>query len=97
MCRKHRQKAGSPFKGSWREAPERLQQAAAKSRGLSANPIALAYLTVGVDAHIDPLGSCEFAEDYCKISAFCRADVGIGPYKGPSGTFSQRKALRNER
>ena len=23
--------SGSPFKGSWREAPERLQQAAAKS------------------------------------------------------------------
>ena len=30
---------------------------------------------------IDALESCEFAEDYRKISAFCRADVGIGPYR----------------
>ena len=35
---------------------------------------------VGADAHIGPLGSCEFAEDYHKNGAFCRADVGIGPY-----------------
>ena len=31
--------------------------------------------------HIGPLGSCEFAEDFRKIGIFCRADVGIGPYK----------------
>ena len=31
--------------------------------------------------HIGPLGSCEFAEDFRKIGAFCRADVGIGPYR----------------
>ena len=27
------------------------------------------------------LGSCEFAWDFRKIAAICRADVGIGPYK----------------
>ena len=36
---------------------------------------------VGADAHIGPLESCEFAEDSRKNGAFCRADVGIGPYK----------------
>ena len=36
---------------------------------------------VGADAYIGPLGSYEFAEDYRKISIFCRADVGIGPYR----------------
>ena len=30
-------------------------------------------------AHIGPLGSCKFAEEYRKNGAFCRADVGIGP------------------
>ena len=35
---------------------------------------------VGADAHIGPLESCEFAEDSRKNGAFCRADVGIGPY-----------------
>ena len=33
-------------------------------------------------AHIGPLGSCKFAEEYRKNGAFCRADVGIGPYSG---------------
>ena len=37
---------------------------------------------VGADAHIGPLESCEFAEDSHKNGAFCRADVGIGPYTG---------------
>ena len=35
---------------------------------------------VGADAHIGPLGSYEFAEDFHKNGAFCRADIGIGPY-----------------
>ena len=35
---------------------------------------------VGADAHIGPLGSCEFAEASRKNGAFFRADVGIGPY-----------------
>ena len=30
---------------------------------------------------ICPLGNYEFAEDYRKIGAFCRADVSIGPYR----------------
>ena len=40
-----------------------------------------AHSIVGVDAHIDPLGNREFAGDSRKIGAFCRADVGIGPYR----------------
>ena len=35
---------------------------------------------VGADAHIGPLGSYEFAAELRKNGAFCRADVGIGPY-----------------
>ena len=35
--------------------------------------------------HIAPLGSCEFTEDYRKIGAFCRVDVGIDPYKALHG------------
>ena len=38
-------------------------------------------MIVGADAHIGPFGSYEFAADYRKIGAFCRADVGIGPYR----------------
>ena len=38
------------------------------------------HLFVGADAHIGLLRSYEFAEDYRKNSAFCLADVGIGPY-----------------
>ena len=48
---------------------------------LSANPYALTHSLVGADAHIGPLGSCEFAEDYRKNGVFFRADVGIGPYR----------------
>ena len=40
---------------------------------------------VGADAHIGPLGSCEFAEDYRKNSAICRVDVGIDPYESSWG------------
>ena len=32
--------------------------------------------------HIGLPGSYEFAEDFRKTGAICRADVGIGPYKG---------------
>ena len=32
--------------------------------------------------HIGPLGSCEFAEDFRKNGAFCRADMDIDPYAG---------------
>ncbi len=47
----------------------------------SANPYALPHIVVGVDAHIGPLGSYEFAADFRNNSAFCRVDVGIDPYK----------------
>ena len=36
---------------------------------------------VGVDAHIAPLGSYEFAVDFRKISTFRRVDVGIDSYE----------------
>ena len=39
-------------------------------------------VVVGADDSVGPLGSCEFAEDFRKIGASCRADVGIGPYNG---------------
>ena len=38
-------------------------------------------LLVGGDAHIAPLGSRNFAGDFRKSGAICRADVGIGPYE----------------
>ena len=38
-------------------------------------------LCVGDDAHIAPLGSCEFAGDFRKNGAFRRVDVGIAPYE----------------
>ena len=47
----------------------------------AANSYAPSALTVGADAHIGPGGSYEFAEDFRKNGALCRADVGIGPYK----------------
>ena len=37
-------------------------------------------ICVGVDAHIDPLGTIEFAEDFRKTGFFRRGDVGIDPY-----------------
>jgi len=36
--------------------------------------------SVGADAHIGPLESCEFPEDFRKNGAICRNDVGIDPY-----------------
>ena len=39
------------------------------------------FFCVGVDAHIDPLGTIEFALDFRKNEWYCRADVGIGPYE----------------
>ena len=46
----------------------------------SANSQAFTDSVVGADAHIGPLGSYDFAGDPRKIGAFCRADVGFGPY-----------------
>ena len=40
----------------------------------------LSVAPVGVDAHIDPLGSYEFAEDYRKKRHILPVWVGIGPY-----------------
>ena len=42
--------------------------------------VSIFQFCVGADAHIGPLESFEFAADFCKNGAFCRADVGIGPY-----------------
>ena len=47
---------------------------------------------VGADAHIFLLESCEFAEDSRKNGAFCRADVGIGPYKARTRVLCYRSS-----
>ena len=39
----------------------------------------LSVAPVGVDAHIDPLGSYEFAEDSRKNSTFCQAEWASAP------------------
>ena len=39
-----------------------------------------AGMFVGVDARIDPFGSCGFAADYRIFGSVCRSDVGIAPY-----------------
>ena len=38
------------------------------------------WLFVGGDAHIAPLSTTEFAEDFHKTGACRRVDVGIDPY-----------------
>ena len=43
---------------------------------------------VGVDAYIDPKGTIEFAEGFCKNGFICRDDVGIVPY-AESGRFQK--------
>ena len=76
----------------------RPQQIAAKTKPFWRIRIAFSCLTVGADAYIGPLGSCEFAEEYRKNAVFCRADVGIGPYTEMSSpsrmcrSFSREKA-----
>ena len=49
-------------------------------KGFVGFSVSLPALRRGAIEHIAPLGSCEFAEDYRKIGAFCRVDVGIDPY-----------------
>ena len=41
------------------------------------------FFCVGVDAHIDPLGTIEFALDFRKNGFYRRDDVGIVPYEPP--------------
>ena len=48
---------------------------------------------VGADAHIGPMGSYEFAVNFRKNGAFCRADVGIGPY-GFMGSLCKKPERR---
>ena len=40
-------------------------------------------MLVGGDAHIAPLGSYEFAENFRKNGSYRRVDVGIDPYALP--------------
>ena len=61
---------------------------------LTAKSYAPAYLTVGVDAHIDPLGSCEFAKDSRKNSTFCRADRVVCPYRDTWRLKPRRRGRR---
>ena len=90
-----RRSAPAPLrKGRWLGATETERSSSRQLQilcGFSANPQAPAHSIVGADAHIGPLGSCEFAEDFRKIGAFCRADVGIGPYR------HKRRCLRIRR
>ena len=44
----------------------------------SANSYAVTYTNVGADAHIGPLGSYEFAEDFRKKPCILRADRVVG-------------------
>ena len=37
-------------------------------------------MSVGVDAHIAPVGTREFAEDFRKNGVYRRGAVGIDPY-----------------
>ena len=53
-----------------------------------------AQILVGADAHIGPLGSCEFAIAFRKNGAFCRADVGIGPYIVPGSLIKPKSQAR---
>ena len=41
----------------------------------------ISRLCVGADAHIGPLESSKFVEDYHKIGPSCRGDVGIAPLR----------------
>ena len=45
------------------------------------NPQAFSCLTVGVDAHIDPLGSCEFAEGFRKNRCILPGGAEPRPYQ----------------
>ena len=49
---------------------------------------------VGVDAHIDPLGNCEFAGDSRKNRCIVGADVGIGPYNAHAKAARSASSLR---
>ena len=69
-----------------------------KDGSFSENPQAFSSSFVGADAHIDPLGSCEFAEGFRKNRCILRADRVVRPYRensvvvgaddsvGPSGS-----------
>ena len=48
------------------------------------------WLFVGGDAHIAPLSTTEFAEDFHKTGACRRVDVGIDPYE-PPGKFQKNR------
>ena len=69
-----------------------------KDGSFSENPQAFSSSFVGADAHIGPLGSCEFAEGFRKNRCILRADRVVRPYRensvvvgaddsvGPSGS-----------
>ena len=57
------------------------RQKAAVLRNSLANSIAPAHLVVGADAHIGPVGSCEFAEDSRKTGISCGRTESCAPYR----------------
>ncbi len=55
-----------------------------KDGSFSENPQAFSSSFVGADAHIGPLGSCEFAEGFRKNRCILRADRVVRPYRESS-------------
>ena len=52
---------------------------------------------VGANVYIGPFVSYEFAEDYRKAGALCRADVGIGPYEAHKSSVGNSELLQISR
>ena len=55
-----------------------------KDGSFSENPQAFSSSFVGADAHIGPLGSCEFVEGFRKNRCILRADRVVRPYRESS-------------
>ena len=58
-----------------------MRQADAESGSFSANPQAFSSSFVGADAHIGPLGSCEFAEGFRKNRCILPGGAEPRPYQ----------------
>ena len=52
-----------------------------KDGSFSENPQAFSSSFVGADAHIGPLGSCEFAEGFCKNRCILPGGAEPRPYQ----------------
>jgi len=70
------------------------RQKAAVLRNSLANSIAPAHLVVGADAHIGPVGSCEFAEDSRKTGISCGRTESCAPTGESEGRCRGRRLCR---